>query len=255
MRVADFQGTKVYRVLPEEKRLKKDGTPRRSKKLGKIHFPVFAPDGRRVLGFMVRLPDVVGMIKQDDRFVALDALDVTDDGLLTVVDEKGSFDAAAAKRLGVSLDECLIWTGMDVVTSSGKKLGYCADAQCHPRTGKVTGFSLSWGSTSSMLVGNVEMPASYLMGYRDGAMIVSDKAAQLGFSGGVAAKAAEASVKAQEQVKKGAAALDQTGSKAVDAGSKALGRQLGRAKGMFGGFMDEYKKAAGTSKGAAKKNR
>ena len=86
-----------------------------------------------------------------------------------------------------------------------------------------------------------------MRGYHNGQMIVDDAAAELECSGGAAAAAAEATVKVKAQAKKGAAALDEHGSKAVDKGSRALGKQLGRAKGMFGGFMDEYKKAAGTS--------
>lgn len=245
MRIGDFQGTKVYRPRPENKRQRKDGTERGPKKLGKIHYPVFTPDGRRVVGFMVSRPDVAGMIKQEDCFVALDSIDVAE-GVLLVADDKAAMDTAAAKRLGVSLDECLIWTGMDVVTTSGKHLGYCADAQCNPRTGKVSSFSLTSSAASSALLGNVEMPVEMLRGYRDGAMVVADEAATLEYSGGAAAKAAEVSVQAKAQAKKGAAVLDEHGSKAVDKGSRALGKQLGKAKGMFGAFASEYKKAAGT---------
>ena len=127
MNANDLQGMKVYRIPAPAKRTKKDGTPRDPKKLGKIHFPVFTHDGRRVVGYMVKLPDVVGMVKQPDRFVALDAIDVYE-GVIGIKDERDSYDAAAAKRLGVSLDECLIWTGMDVRTKSGKNVGYCSDA-------------------------------------------------------------------------------------------------------------------------------
>ena len=41
MRAGDFVGAKIYRKPTEDKRTKKDGTPRSPKKLGKIHFPVF----------------------------------------------------------------------------------------------------------------------------------------------------------------------------------------------------------------------
>ncbi|MBE6468804.1 MAG: PRC-barrel domain containing protein [Coriobacteriaceae bacterium] len=251
MRVGDFQGTKVYRELPEQKRTRKDGTERGPKKLGKIHFPVFAPDGRRLVGFMVSPPDVLGMIKQPDRFVAFDALSVVEDRLVAP-DRKDAYDAAAAKRLGVKLDDCLIWTGMDVVTASGEAMGYCADADCHPRTGAVITFSVTASSAASTLLGNVEVPVALLRGYRSGAMVVADEAQQIGYSGGAAAKAAEASVRVSTEVKKGAKVLDEHGSRAVDKGSRALGRQLGRAKGMFGAFADEYKKASGSS-GAKKK--
>ena len=63
MRAGDFVGVKVYRKPAEDKRTKKDGTPRSPKKLGKIHFPVFTPGGTRVVGFMVRQSDIAGMIE------------------------------------------------------------------------------------------------------------------------------------------------------------------------------------------------
>lgn len=247
MLVADIQGVRVYRAPVADKRTNKDGTPRDPKRLGKIHFPVFAPDGLRVVGFMVKLPDVVGMIKQPDRFIALDALDVYE-GVLAVADSKENFDDAAAKRLGINLDDCLIWTGMDAVTASGERVGYCADALFNSRTGQVKHFVLTEGDAASALVGNFEVPASYLVGYRNGAMIVSDETLNLKLTGGVAAKAAEASVVIGEKVKKGAAKLDDKGSRALDKGSRALGKQLGKTKGMFSAFASEYRKAAGPAK-------
>ena len=243
MYASDLTGCKVYLLPPADKRTKKDGTPRDPKKLGKIHYPVFSHDGRRAVGYMVKLPDVAAMIKRPDRFIALDAIDVHE-GLIVVKDEKASFDAAAAKRLGVNLDECLIWTGMDARTASGKPAGYCSDAQFNPRTGKVSTFKLTGGAAASALLGDIEMPASYLKGYRDGAMVVSDDIAELQLSGGAAAKAAEVSVVVGDKVKKGAKVVDDKGSVALDKGSRALGRQLGKTKGMFKSFAEEYKKAS-----------
>ena len=247
MLVSDIQGARIYRVPAESKRTNKDGTPREPKRLGRVHFPVFSPDGLTVVGFMVKLPDVAAMIKQPDRFVALDALDVYE-GVLAVRDGKENYDDAAAKRLGVNLDECLIWTGMDVLTVSGDKMGYCADCTFSGKTGKVSSFKLTSGSTASMLIGDIEMPASYLKGYRSGAMIVANEVRDLQLSGGAAAKAAEASVVIGDKVKKGAAKLDEHGSKALDKGSRALGKQLGKTKGMFASFAAEYRKAAGPAK-------
>lgn len=252
MRVSDFQGVRVYRAPAKGRRTGRDGAPVEPKRLGKVHFAVFSPGGRRVVGFMVKLPDVVGMIKQPDRFVALDALEIYE-GVLCVEDLKENFDAAAAKRLGVDLDTCLIWTGMDVVAQGGERLGYCADAVFSGKTGKVDLFVLTEGDASAMLVGNREMPASLLKGYRDGAMIVSDEAVELALTGGVAAKVAEASVAIGAKAKEGAAKakkevaklkLDEKGAKAVDKGSRALGKQLGKTRGMFSAFASEYRKAS-----------
>lgn len=256
MLVGDFQGLKVYKLPAENKRTQKDGTPRQPRKLGKIHYPVFSPEGTRVVGFMVRQPDIAGMIKQPDRFVARDCLKIYE-GVPCVADDggKAAYDDAAAKRLGVDLDTCLIWTGMDVLTESGKRVGYCANVAFDGKTGAVQHFELTEGGASNALVGHREMPVTDLKGYRDGAMIVADDVLEIGFSGGAAAVAAEASVKVTASVKKGAAALDEHGSKAVAKGSRALGKQLGKTKGMFGNFMSEYKKAAGTSAKAAKKKK
>ena len=124
MRAGDFVGAKIYRKPTEDKRTKKDGTPRGPKKLGKIHFPVFTPGGTRVVGFMVRQSDIAGMIERPDRFVALDAIGVYE-GAIAVDDVKGTYDTAAAKRLDINLDDCIIWVGMDVRTESGDVVGYC----------------------------------------------------------------------------------------------------------------------------------
>lgn len=244
MRTKDIQGVKLYRIPAEDKRTRKDGTPRDPKRLGRVHFAVFTPDGRRVVGFMVTPPDVAGMIKQPDRFVALDALKVYE-GVFAVTDRRETYDAAAAKRLGIDLDACIIWVGMDVKTESGTSLGYCADAAFDARTGAVKSFSITTGSTATALLGTVEMPASALRGYAASTMIVDDAVAYLEPSGGAAAKAAETTAKIGAKVSEGARVLDEKGSAAVEKGSRALGRQLGRTRGMFSAFKDEFKKAAG----------
>ena len=119
MLAGDFAGIKLYKLPAPDKRVKKDGTPRDPKKIGKVHYPVFSPEGTRVVGFMLRLPDIAGMVKQPDRFIAYDAIGVSGD-FMVAKDDRTAFDAPAAKRLGIDLDACLIWTGMDVRTTSGK---------------------------------------------------------------------------------------------------------------------------------------
>ena len=238
MRAGDFVGAKIYRKPTEDKRTKKDGTPRSPKKLGKIHFPVFTPGGTRVVGFMVRQSDIAGMIERPDRFVALDAIGVYE-GAIAVDDVKDTYDAAAARRLDINLDDCIIWVGMDVRTESGDAVGYCSDV-------------VTAGAASSVLVGDTQVPPTMLRGYENGAMVVSDEVKSLGYSGGAAAKAAEASVVVGDKVKKGAKVLDDKGSVAVDKGSRALGKQLGKTRGMFKAFKDEYQKASGGSSKATK---
>lgn len=258
MDVSSLTRVPVYRALPEGKRRKRDGSLKLPPLIGKVHFAVFTPDAARVVGLMVQQPDIAYMVKQPDRFVALDALTVID-GMICARDEKGSFDKRAAERLGVDLDACIIWTGMDVVTEKGDTLGYCSDASFDFKSGAVKSLSVSDGAAARALVGNIELPVSYVRGYRSGCMLVSDRASSLALSGGVAAKAGEASVVAKEkakvagakikkQVDKGARALDDRGSEAVTKGGRALGKQLKKTKGMFAAFKSEYEKAAGTPK-------
>ena len=141
---------------------------------------------------------------------------------------------------------------MDVRTESGDVVGYCSDVEFKPRSGIVQTFYVTAGTASSVLVGDTQMPPTMLRGYADGAMIVSDEVKSLGYSGGAAAKAAEASVVVGDKVKKGAKVLDDKGSVAVDKGSRALGKQLGKTRGMFKAFKDEYQKASGGSSKASK---
>ena len=94
-----------------------------------------------------------------------------------------------------------------------------------------------------------------------GALLVSDEAKNVQNSGGLAEKAGAATAvagakakktvdtatqtvkKAAESAKPTVQKATKTAGKAVNKGAYVTGRQLGRAKGMFGAFMDEFNKA------------
>ena len=80
--INDLYGRKVY--VPKKAKKKKGAEPDEIKlrKLGKVHMAVFSPDGREVVGFLVTRPDVVGMVKRPDAFLAWDSFRVLDDGTL-----------------------------------------------------------------------------------------------------------------------------------------------------------------------------
>ncbi len=237
LKISQLKGVAVY--APKGGHGKSAGTYTR---LGKIHNTVFAPDGKRVVGFFVARPDIAGMVKREDVFVALDSIAPCDGGLrVTKGDE--SFDAAARARLGVDWDKCLIWAGMDAKTTEDKILGFVNDAEFNSKTGEVSSFFVGDGGTAQALVGSVVIPTSMLRGYEKGFMIVAPEAARMELSGGVAGKAGESYAKAKYEGKKVAEKAGKAAGEAVDKGSKALGKQLGRTKGMFSSFMDEFKKA------------
>lgn len=213
------------------------------KRLGRLHMTVFSPKGDTVVGFLIRRPDVMGMVRRPDMFVALDSLSKAKDGF-QVSDERGAIDDTARRRLGIDWDRCLMWEGMDAVTVDGGTLGHVSDAEFDPATGKVSLFCVGDGGVAESLVGTVRIPAAQVRGYGDGMMVVANKARDHRPSGGVAGKAGTAYAKAKAQGAQTAKRADDVASRAVDKGSKALGRQLGKTKGMFGSFMDEYRRAS-----------
>lgn len=226
--LSKIQNTKVFTIKTSNK-ASSNTKEQVFKRLGKVHQVVCAPDGMQVIGFMVKRPDVVGMVKREDVFLAFDSFAVCDDGIYCT-HQKTGVGKAAIKRLGLDWDSCIMWAGMDVSTVRGKSLGYIVDFDFNTATGKVETFKISNSGTAHALIGTVDVPASSLRGCHGQTMIVADGAATQTFSGGFAAKAGEAVGNAQvagaEAGKKMAAAAD----KALEKGSYSLGRVLGKAK-------------------------
>lgn len=227
-----YQGVKVFLTKKARKDKKNpDASAEKLSKLGKIHMAVFAPNGRQLAGFLVARPDVVGMVKREDAFLAWDSFEPCERGLVVTRPDDG-LDDAARKRLDLDWDKCIMWAGMDARTRSGKVLGYVNDVEFDLKTGAAKTFFVGDGGMSRALVGSFEIPAQMVIGYSaaDQFMVVSDEAENLAVDGGVAAKAGEAwasaKVKGAEVGHKAGAAA----SEAVDKGTFALGRALGKAK-------------------------
>ena len=191
-------------------------------KVGKIHQTVFSPDGSHVVGFMVRRPDIAGMVKRPDVFLALDSFVVNDLGL--VVSRADGMDDKARARLGLAWEKCLIWEGMDAKTVDGHELGWVGDVEFDAKTGLVSLFFVGDGGLSESLVGNVEIPLSMLRGYSKGCMIVADEAAHLELDGGLAAKAGEGYAKAKIQGKAAGEKIGKVAGNAAEKGAYGLKR-------------------------------
>ena len=207
----------------------KEPRERGPRKLGRVHHVVFSDDGRRVVGILVRRPDVAGVVARKDVFVALDALVAVEGGLMCE-GRDDSFDAPACARLGIDLDACFVWAGMDVYTESGKFLGRVLDARFSEATGDVDCFCAQEGSAASALVGTFDIPAAWLVGYGNDRMVVRDQAAQLEPSGGLAARAGEGFAGAKEAGREAAAKAGAAADRALDKGGHALGRAIGRTR-------------------------
>ena len=230
-KLSEFKGKPVY--------VPKKGKSGAFERLGKAHTAVFSPEGTSVVGFLVSRPDIVGMVKRPDVFVALDAFEDVDGGFRVTMGAE-AFDEHAQRRLFLDWDRCIMWDGVDTKTTAGKSLGYVGDVVFDGSTGEVDAFLVGDGNVAESLVGLLRVPASMLVGYEKGYMIVAPEAARQELTGGFAAKAGEATARAKIEGAKAAAMAEE----AVDKGSRALGRQLGKTKGMFGSFVDEFKKAS-----------
>ena len=238
-KLSEFSGKRVYVAKKAKKGKDSAASAVKFEKIGKVHMAVFSPKGTRLVGFLVKRPDIAGMVKRDDVFVALDSLADVDGGF-RVTKGSESFDAEAIKRLRLNWDKCIMWGGMDAKTTEGKVLGFVGDVSFDEKTGQVEEFLIGDGDMAESLVGLVRVPANMLVGYEKGWMLLEPEASSQEMTGGLAAKAGVATAKAKIE---GAKAAEKAG-EAVNKGSRAFGRQLGRTKGMFGAFVDEYKKAS-----------
>ena len=247
----EVRGVKVVRPNKPGKEYTKDGIPRHRRKIGKIYKTVFSPDGLRVVGFIVRRPDLLWMFKRPERFLALDAMEIQD-GLICPAKGMDSWDERAIKRLDVDYETCIIWEGMDVKTSDGRELGRVDEISFDERTGELNSLFLDDGGTARAIVGSVEIPMELMVGYKNGVLVVQPEAAQLLPTGGLAAKAGEATAKIGAGAKEGAKKAGQAASKAVDKGSYGLGKLIGRAKRSVTGAVDGFRQEMPAEKPAPK---
>ena len=229
LKVSELTGLRV--LVHKKTKTAKDGTVTdKYQKLGKVHNAVFSPDGKRVVGLMVKRPDAVGMIKREDAFLALDAYRRMDEKTILVTRPKDGLDADARRRLALDWDSCIIWSGMDAKTVSGKSLGYVSDAEFDEKTGAVARFLTTDGGVAHALIGSFVITPDMVRGYSGGFMVVDPGDAPVELDGGLAGAAGEGYARAKAKGAEVGKKVGAAAGEAVDRGSFALGRALGKAK-------------------------
>ena len=246
----EVKGVLVCRKPAKGKEYTADGLPRRGRKIGKVYKTVFDPSGLRVVGFVVRRPDLLWMFKRPEKFLALDAMDASE-GVIRATKGADSWDDRAVRRCGLDWDSCIIWEGMRVRTSAGEDLGHVDDISFDPETGAIDTFFLDDGGTARALIGSVEIPADLAIGYKDDYLVVKPEASECKLTGGLAAKAGEATARASIAAREGTKKAGEAASKAVDAGAVGLGKGIGRLKRSFTGFAEGFKEEAPAKKAPA----
>ena len=228
-KVSELTGLRV--LIHKKTKTAKDGTVTdKYQKLGKVHNVVFSPDGKRVVGLMVKRPDAVGMIKREDCFLALDAYRLTAERDLLVTRPEDGMDVAAQRRLGLNWDACIIWSGMDARTVEGKSLGYVSDAEFDEKSGAVRQFLTTDGSLARALIGSFVITPDMVRGYSGGFMVVDPGERPVELDGGLAGAAGEGYARAKAKGAEVGKKVGAAAGEAVDKGSFALGKVLGKAK-------------------------
>lgn len=254
------------------------------KKLGRVHATIFHPTELRAIGYAIKRPDALLMVKRSDQFIALDRVEYADQGILAD-DAPDSWGEKACKRLGVDYDRCVIWENMPVHTESGHDLGTVNDVFFDESTGFVDHIDISASAADKLILGSSDIPQDRILGYRDGAIVVHDTSEGIDEAGGVAAQAGAAwaktkhaaSTEVKKASKKAGDAINDGAYKAgelvgsvrektkqaaeeraqkkrdaeergeytgVDKAANLFGQQLGKASGMFKSFKDEFDKAS-----------
>ena len=223
--LSQLQGLRVVQSRPQKKKgaaraHTDDAQAPTHKRIGKLSQLVFSPSGKTVVGVLIRRPDVGGMLKRNDLFCTLDGIKELNNAYILVSERKEYFNQAACKRLNIDWDACIMWTGMDVRTRTGKKLGYVSDVRFDLESGRVAFLGVGESNFSSSLLGLINIPSGMLLGYDpadEGYLVVDDEVASLDHCGGVAGRAGEFTAHAKE---KGA----EIGSKAKEMGHKAAAK-------------------------------
>ena len=204
----------------------------KTKKYGRVRNVIFHPSKPQAVGITVKRPDLLWMIKRKDRFVALDKISRAESGdILVELSDNEAWDAAACKRLGFSLDECIIWDGMSVRNLDGVDLGAISNIVLSDNL-KIESIDVSSGGVNRALLGSADITAEKLRGYDVNAQaIVADIAPEdVVVAGGVAAKAGEAWAKGSHKMSEGQEAISDRAAENIEQTAYAAGEAIAGIK-------------------------
>jgi uncharacterized protein YrrD len=228
------------------------GTPVRSatgKTVGRVSDVLFAPQGSRVVGFVVMRPRFLLLLDRSDRHLALDSV-TFDPKRLAVTSRREAWDRKAARRLGCSWSETVIWVGMPARTRRGTSMGRVRDGLFDESTGELSALGLTGGVTADVAVGVRDVSAGLVVGFDGEHVVLDDAVEDLETSGGAAAAAGRTAAIAQkageEAVDRVASAAKRAAAYGVSAARVAAGSTTGRkAASWLKAIKDEVVDAMG----------
>ena len=198
------------------------------------------------MGFLVKRPDVALMFHRGDVFVPLDGFTWQDGSIVLRADDDAT-GRAAARRLGIDVDACVVWSGLPVMTAAGAKLGYVGAVVIESDSGLVESVIVSEGVASSAMLGTTRIPVSMVQGFRTGigepllaygeldeddleridpsmlgALLVTEEALQVEAKGGVAEKAGQVTAVAADKASQATALAAEKAHSAAEAAKPVM---------------------------------
>ena len=128
------------------------GGKKGTKRIGKIRRFVFHPKEKRVIGFVVKRPDLLWMFHRADVFVPIDGYDLVD-GRVIIRPDAAASGKAYCKKEGLNWDDCVLWVGLPVMSEDGESYGIVGNVTFNRLTGTVDCFETDNGATSNALLG------------------------------------------------------------------------------------------------------
>lgn len=201
------------------------------KRFGRVRNVVFHPSKPQAIGFTIKRPDLLLMIKRKDRFVAIDKVEFVEGNLLADITDSEAWDRAACKRMSIDFDECIIWDNMTVRNKEGVELGAISnivmDDDC-----RISTIDISSGDVERSLLGSADISVELLKGYDPAAQaIVADiQPEDITVSGGVAGAAGEAWAKGKHRVTESQSEISEKAAQNIEDTAVAAGEAIGKVR-------------------------
>lgn len=126
------------------------GGKKGTKRIGKIRRFVFHPKEKRVIGFVVKRPDLLWMFHRADVFVPIDGYDLVD-GRVIIRPDAAASGKAYCKKEGLNWDDCVLWVGLPVMSEDGESYGIVGNVTFNRLTGTVDCFETDNGDRKSVV--------------------------------------------------------------------------------------------------------
>ncbi|MCL2491868.1 MAG: PRC-barrel domain-containing protein [Coriobacteriia bacterium] len=219
------------------------------KKVGVIDDVLFHPTEPRAVGYSVTPTRIGKVIKRSDKYLSLDATDLTLDGEIQAVLKKDAWNKRAEKQFDFAWDDTVIWYGQHIHTIGDEHLGRVSDALFSLEDGSVGAIEVTDGSISDVTLGKRTIPVGMIERFDlddKYAIVVKDEAARCIYHGGLAVTAAHVTDRVQkaakvvvEQAPVVAKATPKVAAKIVKAAPRKTGRWIGELKKNFKEGYDE----------------